>query len=182
MWPKRGSADQPASAPATPTPSGSLTAINEMANWVRFADTKATILAAGLGVVVTMLTNNTGTVVKAMGMTCPAKLVVGGLAAATVSSFLWTLFWVIRAIAPRSALPYNRLNRFAWPSLVGATADQLLAHAQENNVEIDAWQQVVDLAAVAKRKFDACKRAIYGFGVMIMVGVFTVLSAAVYAG
>jgi len=151
-----------------------------MADWVRFADTKATILAAGLGVVVTMLTNSTSTVVKAMGATCPSKLVVGGLAAVTVLSFLWTLFWVIRAIAPRNALPYNKLNRFAWPSLVGATADQLVAHADQNNVEGDAWQQVVDLAAIAKRKFDACKLAIYGFGVMIVAGVFTLLTAAAF--
>lgn len=153
-----------------------------MANWVRFADTKATILAAGLGVVVSMFTNSADVVVKAIGATCLAKLVVGGLAAVTVLSFLWTLVWVIFAITPRKAFPYNKLNRFAWPSLVGATADQLAAHADQNHIDADAWQQVVDLTAIAKRKFDACSKAIYGFGVMIAAGVFTLLAAAGFAG
>ncbi len=164
--------------PVAPETSGSLAAITEIAGWVRFADTKVTILAAGLGVVVTMFTNSAGAVAKAISASCPAKLVVGGLAVAAVISFLWTLFWVMRAIAPRSVVPYNKLNRFAWPSLVGATADQLVAHAAQNSIEADAWQQVVDLAGVAERKFNACKLAIYGFAVMIVVGVFTVLSAA----
>ncbi|OKH66340.1 hypothetical protein EB73_20240 [Mycobacterium sp. SWH-M3] len=166
--------------PTSPATSGCLAAITEMAGWVRFADTKATILAAGLGVVITMLTNSTEAVVKALDASCLARLIVGGFAAATVISFLWTLFWIIRAIAPRSALPYNKLNRFAWPSLVGATADQLVEHAERNSIEADAWQQVLDLAGIAKRKFDACKFAIYGFGTMIIVGFFTVLSAAAF--
>lgn len=152
-----------------------------MANWVRFADTKATILAAGLGVVVTMLTNSTGTVVKAFSGSCASKMVVGGLTAVTVVSFLWTLFWLIRAIAPRNAVPYkNQMNRFAWPSLIGITAEQLVVHADQNSLERDAWQQAVDLAEIAKRKFDACKVAIYGFGVMIVSGVFTLLTAAAF--
>ncbi|WP_067973879.1 hypothetical protein [Mycolicibacter icosiumassiliensis] len=153
-----------------------------MANWVRFADTKATILAAGLGVVVSLLTNSLTMVVKAVSATCPAKLVVGALAGLTVVSFLWTLVWVVLAITPRNALPYNKLNRFAWPSLVGATADQLATHAEQSHIDADAWQQVVDLAAIAKRKFDACTKAIYGFSTMIVAGVFTLLAAAVFVG
>ena len=50
-----GSADGDAT-PVTPASSGSLSAVDQMSSWVRFADTKATILAAGLGVVVTILT------------------------------------------------------------------------------------------------------------------------------
>ncbi|MGB0972130.1 MAG: hypothetical protein ACPGVG_14400 [Mycobacterium sp.] len=43
----------------------------------------------------------------------------------------------------------------------------------------DAWQQILDLAKIAKHKFDACKFAIYGFGVMICAGFFTVVAAGV---
>lgn len=149
-----------------------------MANWVRFADTKATILAAGLGVVVTLLTNSTGTVLKAMNTTCGAKMIVGGLAAVTVVSFLWTLFWVVNAITPRNTVSSGGLNRFAWPSLIGVSADKLLAHVESSEVEVDAWRQVIDLASIADSKFASCKKAINGFALMIVFGVFTVLSAA----
>lgn len=168
--------------PLVPDSSGSLAAVDQMSNWVRFADTKATILAAGLGAVITILTSSATTVVKALDAACPVRLVVGGLAAATVLAFFWTLFWVVRAIAPRKALPYETLNRFAWPSLIGATAEQLVAHANQRGIEADAWQQVVDLAAIANSKFDACRWALYGFGVMIAAAVLTILIASAFAG
>jgi hypothetical protein len=90
---------------------GSLEAIDQMANWVRFADTKATILAAGVGVVATMLASNAGTVVKAMGEGCTAAFLVGGLTATTVVAFLWTLSWLTWAIVPRGRVRYSHLNR-----------------------------------------------------------------------
>jgi hypothetical protein len=182
VWPKhQPPAGGGLASRAGVTPSGSLEAIDHMAAWVRFADTKATVLAAGLGVVVTMLASSTSTVVKALGGGCGGKMTVGGLALITALAFLWTLFWLVRAIAPRNRLPYNGLNRFAWPSLVGATAEQLVAHAAASDVEVDAWQQVVDLAGVAREKFDAVKHAVYGFGLLIVVGVFTVVCAAAFA-
>lgn len=149
-----------------------------MAGWARFGDTKATILAAGLGVVATMFTNSATAVMKAIHGPCPVDLVVGGLALLTVLSFLWTLYWLVRAIAPRSDIPYSGLNRFAWPSLVRANADQLVAHVQQTDVEADAWQQVIDLAVVAQRKFYFCKQAVYGFGVTVVAGLASALLAA----
>lgn len=162
----------------SPSSTGSLAALQHIADWVRFADTKATLLAAGLGVVVTMLTGGASTVVKAMGATCTSRLVVGGLAAVTILSFLWTLIWVIRAITPRKTQRSTTLNRFAWPSLVGITADELADHATEKSLEKDAWQQVVNLAAIAEDKFNACAKATYGFGFMTAFGVFTLMVAA----
>ena len=53
---------------------GSFQAMDQVAHWVRFADTKATILTAGLGVVMTMLMTNSGKVVAALkdkGLTSP---------------------------------------------------------------------------------------------------------------
>lgn len=166
--------------PQTSEDTGSIAAIDQMAGWARFGDTKATILAAGLGVAATMFNSSAPAVFKAMTKPCPADLLVGGFALLTVLSFMWTLFWVVRAIAPRSDIPYQRLNRFAWPSVAEATAEQLVRHAQQNGVEEDAWQQVLDLAKVAKRKFYFCKLAVYGFGVTIAAGVVTVLLSALY--
>ncbi len=178
MWPRRLSAAGNTVTAVSPSSTGSLAALEHIADWVRFADAKATLLAAGLGVVVTMLTSGASTVVKAIGATCTSRLVVGGLAAVTVLSFLWTLIWVIRAITPRKTQLHNTLNRFAWPSLAGVTADELIAHAAAETLEKDAWQQVVNLAAIAKDKFNACTRATYGFGLMTAFGVSTLMAAA----
>ena len=158
----------PASEGQTPQTSegtGSIAAIDQMAGWARFGDTKATILAAGLGVAATMFNSSAPAVFKAMSRPCPAGLLVGGFALLTVLSFMWTLFWVVRAIAPRSDIPYQGLNRFAWPSVADATAERLVRH---------------DQAKVAKRKFYFCRLAVYGFGVTIASGVVTVLLSALY--
>ena len=161
-----------------PDSTGSVAAIDQIAEWARFGDTKATILAAGLGVVATMFATNASAVLAAMHKPCPTGLIVGGLALITLLAFMWTLFWVVRAIAPRSDIPYEGLNRFAWPSVARATAAQLVEHAQQNDVEVDAWQQAVDLSKIAKQKFEFCRLAVYGFGVTTATGVLTVILSA----
>ena len=163
------------SSSAAPASTGSIAAIDQMAGWARFGDTKATILAAGVGVVATMFTNSAPAVLRALDAPCPVGLLVGVFASLAVLSFMWTLFWVVRAIAPRSDIAYQGINRFAWPSVINTTADQLVQHARENDVEKDAWQQVVDLAVIAQRKFFFCRLAVYGFGVTVAAGVITVL-------
>ena len=62
--------------------------------------------------------------------------------------------------------------------LVGITADELADHAIEETLEKDAWQQVVNLAAIAEDKFNACANATYGFGFMTAFGVATLKAAA----
>jgi hypothetical protein len=148
--------------------------MDQMANWVRFADTKATILTAGLGVIVTMLMTNADTITKAMKEGCPAAYVVGSLSGLALSAVGYTLFWLVRAIGPQSRVAYNTVNRFAWPTLTKATADQLIDHAHKVDVRTDAWQQVIDLSSLANRKFDACGRAVKGFAVLVVVSVAVV--------
>jgi hypothetical protein len=151
--------------------------MDQVANWVRFADTKATILTAGLGVVLTMFMTNAKTVADAMSKSCPAAVILGGLAAATLLSFAWTLFWLIRAIKPRSKMQYTELNRFAWPSLLRATSEQLAEHASRVEARTDAWRQVLDLSMLANRKFDACSKAVNGFAVLVLFGLACVAVA-----
>jgi hypothetical protein len=148
-----------------------------MANWVRFADTKATILTAGLGVVLTILMTNAGTIKSAIERGCPAAYVVSTLSALALIAFGYTLFWLVRAIGPQSNVAYTTLNRFAWPTLTKATTDQLSDHARRVDVRIDAWQQVIDLSVLANRKFDACGHAVKGFGVLVVLGVAAVAAA-----
>jgi hypothetical protein len=151
--------------------------MDQIANWVRFADTKATILTAGLGVVLTILMTNADTITSAVKEGCPAAYIVGTLSALALIAFGYTLLWLVRAIGPQSNVGYIALNRFAWPTLTKATTDQLIDHAQKVDVRTDAWQQVIDLSVLANRKFDACGRAIKGFAVLVVLGVAAVATA-----
>lgn len=154
--------------------------MDQVANWVRFADTKATILTAGLGVVLTMLMTNADTITTAIKQGCPAAYVVGTLSTLALIAFGHTLFWLIRAIGPQSGVAYNTLNRFAWPTLTKATAAQMADHALKVDVRADAWQQVIDLSVIANRKFHACGRAVKGFAVLVLLVVVAVTSAIGY--
>lgn len=148
-----------------------------MAGWVRFADAKATILTAGLGVVLTLLMTNARTITRAIEKGCPAICVVGGLTAVAVASFLYTLCWLVRAIGPQTSVTYSGLNRFAWPTLAKTTPDQLIGHTNTVDVQTDAWRQAIDLSILADRKFKASGHAIKGFGVLIVLGAATIATA-----
>jgi hypothetical protein len=160
---------------------GAFQAMDQMANWVRFADTKAAILTAGLGVVLTMLMSNADIVSEAIKQGSPEGYAVGILAGLALVAVGYTLFWLVRAISPRSQASNNTINRFAWPTLVKANADQLIQHTQDIDARIDAWQQVIDLSVLANRKFDACGRAVKGFSVLVILGPATVATAVGFA-
>jgi hypothetical protein len=151
--------------------------MDQMANWVRFADTKATILTAGVGVALTMLMTNAKTIATAIKHGCPEAVIVGGLAVLTLLSFSYTLYWLVRAIGPQNKVTYNTINRFAWPTLLNATTDELTEHTHNVDVRTDAWQQVIDLSALANRKFEACGRAVKGFAALVLLGVACVAVA-----
>lgn len=151
-------------------PDGGFQAMDQMANWVRFADTKATILTAGLGVILTMLMTNAKTVTAAVAKGSIQAFVVGPLALGALAAFLWTLFWLVRAIGPQTSTKYAQLNRFAWPALQSATAEQMLEHTTRVDVRLDAWQQVLDLSHLAGRKFEACSKAVKGFALLAILG------------
>lgn len=154
---------------------GAFQAMDQMANWVRFADTKATILTAGLGVVLTMLMTNAGIVTGAVGKGSLQAFIVAPLVLGALTAFLWTLYWLVRAIGPQTSTKYSQLNRFAWPSLQGATAEQMSEHGKQVDVRVDAWQQVLDLSELAGRKFDACAKAVKGFAFLAILGLSCVV-------
>lgn len=156
---------------------GGFQAMDQMANWVRFADTKATILTAGLGVVLTMLITNAKTVMAAIRRGCPGSLVVGALVLVAFGALCYTLWWLVNAIAPRSDVGNAALNRFAWPSLQRATVDDLVTHASSIDVRRDAWQQVIDLSKLAEKKFSACRQAIRGFATLVVAAAACVATA-----
>lgn len=160
---------------------GCLQSVDHIANWVRFADTKATILTAGLGVVITMTMSKAENIVQATRQGTLQACAVASLGTLTVGAFLYTLAWLCVAIGPRSGIDYPGLNRFAWPSLVGAAPDQLREHASRTPARDDAWRQAIDLSNLAQRKYGACRKAVRGFAVFVVLAVATVLVAAVLA-
>lgn len=166
MWRRRTTKP----APGTEVHDGSSQALDQIANWVRFADTKATVLSAGLGVAITMLASNSAIIFKTMQSTWITGLIVGGLAVMALLAFGWTLFWLIRAIGPQRTTTHTGPNRFSWPSLARLNEDGLRKHLSRTTASEDAWQQTLDLSALADRKFAACARAVYGFGALLILG------------
>lgn len=178
MWRNCAPKPPPENVHESESADGAFQAMEQMSNWVRFADTKATILTAGFGVLITLLMTNATSVANAIREGCVAAAVVGVLAGGTVLTAVWTLFWLLRAIGPQSAISYSQLNRFAWPSVIRTTPEQLSQHAKHVDVRTDAWQQVVDLSTLASRKFDACGKAIRGFAVLAALG-FTCIAFSI---
>lgn len=144
--------------------------MDQLGQWVRFADTKATILVAALGVILTMLMTNGDTIAAATDLSNPQATITYGLLAVVTLSFVWTLLWLLGSISARSTSTSTGINRFAWPTLARTDGLTLLSHGQENDVREDAWQQVADLAGLAKKKFGAFNKALGGFAVVIVSG------------
>ncbi|PKQ18072.1 MAG: hypothetical protein CVT68_05265 [Actinobacteria bacterium HGW-Actinobacteria-8] len=149
-----------------------------MAAWVRFADTKATILTAGLAAVATMLVGKSSSIFAAVSAGCVQGYVVGGLGVVAIGALFYTLFQLAMAIGPRTSATSPGLNRFAWPTLLDVTAENLSEHAATVDPRRDAWRQVIDLAAIADRKFRACNRAVWGFVGFVVAAVTCIGTAA----
>lgn len=163
------------------TDDGALHAMDHVGTWVRFADMKATILAAGLGVILTMLMTNADTIAAAIEDGGTASGILIAVTAATTASAAWTLIWIVRAITPRTGGNTIQSNRFAWPSLSGASADQLSAHLVQTSLQDDGWRQALVLATIADQKFAACTKAVWGFAAFVILASSCVGMAVVIA-
>ncbi len=162
---------------APPAGTGAIEALEQVANWVRFSDTKATVLTAGFGVVLTALVSNwkTATTAIALGGVGSCALIV--IVIASLIAGLLTLYWLILAIAPRSTGTDTGLNRFAWPSLARATPAEIEQRAKTVPVTEDAWRQAVRLAVIAERKFRFTGLAIWSFAAFVVLGFASVTLA-----
>jgi hypothetical protein len=162
LWPDRKAPDP------TPSDDGAMNALSEIGQWVRFADAKAGLLAAGLGVVLAGTVSQAATIVDAVAEG-------GALGALTAALFAWwavfalALVWfLMSAIGPRTTTTGPTVNRFAWPSLAGLSVADLTQHVSKTTRDSDAWRQVADLAAVASAKYRACGRAVIAFMLVIV--------------
>lgn len=157
-------------------PDGSLQALDQMANWVRFADTKATILTAALGVVATMLVSNFDAVVVVSSMGEPYSVLSYSFIIGAATAFVFTLCWLLNALIPRSG-GVPKLNRFSWPSLTRADSALLKDHYSRVSVADDARDQAIVLAGIAEAKFEACRNAAIGLGCFLVIVVVGIGSA-----
>jgi hypothetical protein len=155
----------------TPATDGHIQALDQVANWVRFADTKATVLTAGLAASTTMLAANLGTITKVLELGCWPTAVVGGLLGCALAAFVYTVVQLVRAIGPRTTSQVAGPNRFAWPTLATLSSDSLAAHLERTSAGTDAWRQVLELAGIAKAKYAATNSALRGFAVFIVATV-----------
>ncbi|MFJ3618724.1 hypothetical protein ACIPSH_11305 [Streptomyces iakyrus] len=132
-------------------------AINQVSAWIVSADTKAGLLAAGLGVLVAGLLTRAGDLYS---MSPPHTvrqtliLVLLHLAVVWVTASGW---FIMRTLAPRTVS--STPTRYGWPTLARrAHAPQ---PAETGRAREEAWQHAVDLAAVAERKFAAFRKALH---------------------
>lgn len=157
---------------------GSLQALDHAANWVRFADTKATILMGALGVVTTLLVSNASTIVVAASKSEVAVVAFVAAAVLTAAAFLITLGWLVNAVVPRRPSD-GVLNRFSWPSLLDTDYATLEDHTAVTSSREDALRQALTLAKVADAKFQACGHAGIGFTVFIILAVGMLVAATI---
>lgn len=159
---------RPKSSPSpSDQPEGALEAMEHVSNWVRFADTKATILSAGVAAVLAMSVANAKTVIKQIDYS-PGGITIAALAAISIAAILWTIICIVRAITPNRTTGTLEPNRFAWPAMARLPLEDLQHHARTTLRDEDAWRQTYDLALTANRKFRACKNAAFGFAVLII--------------
>jgi hypothetical protein len=176
MWMATRRREKALANPAATDSDGALVAMDHIANWVRFADTKATILSAGVAAILVMSVGQARVVFDAIDRT-PLGATVGLLAVAASATLVWTLLWILHAIRPRSGVKNLTLNRFAWPAISHKSLSELHEHVQMSTQKDDAWRQVHELSRTAKRKFAACRLAVIGFAALVLTTVTCILLA-----
>lgn len=137
-------------------------AVQEVGGWIKNADSKVTVLAAGLGVTLAAVAAQAGAIAKGVGH-APActSLIIVTLAMLFAVSILSSAIYICLALYPRDG-GVTIDNRFSWTTLSkwAAVPDEVVA---SNGIE-DAWRQAQELARIAKLKFRAFRTALLLFG------------------
>lgn len=148
-------------------------AVQEIGQWIRNADTKVTILAAALGVLISSLASK-GDLVAAVFMkdTGCIKLVVGVVLLAWLLTAVMTVLRIYSALQPRTHSSSVGLNRFAWPVL--AKLEVAPRDLSQDALAGEAWTQAYDLAKIAAAKYSDFKFALRWFIASLGVGVLLI--------
>jgi hypothetical protein len=156
---------------------GALVAMDQVGQWVRYADTKAGLVAAGFAAVLVLITGQVDDVVTTMksGRDWMAVCIV--LAVLVVAAAVITLWNLIDAIVPRPRGEGPVNNRFAWPALKEMDRSGLRAHLAATTVADDAWEQTLALAKIADQKYEAARAALAALMFFTLTGTVLVVGA-----
>lgn len=134
-----------------------LAVMASTSEWIRSADTKASILAASLFAVLGFSLAATSSI-PAIWKGGPAPtpqswcqmlaLVLSTLTLAALLAVLW----------PRTVIPHP--NRFSWPWLAGADQAEVEERVRSSKVRAEGWQQAKVLAEIANQKHRCLKVAV----------------------
>lgn len=178
--PQPGDTDPPVTAPApTVVSTGGVVAHDQVAQWVRFADTKATILLAALGIVTTLLVTQLHLVAyEIRDDHGTGRVILSSLATIAVAAFAAALLNLVKAISPRTGTD-NALNRFGWPSVATHTNDEIRQHVRTADPVAEIWDQIRLLSVLARNKFAALRAAIFAFSVYVSASIATLVVAII---
>lgn len=126
-------------------------AVSETGAWIKNADTKATILAAGLGIAASVTAGRAAAI---------WQLITGSNLSLTVAAVLTSAAFIIGAVgaiwfAARTLIPRTKVsdgrNPFAWPSVASSfqVDDENFGDASAGQ----AWNQAHALAQIAAAKY-----------------------------
>lgn len=150
-------------------------AIQETGNWVKNADTKTTILAAALGVLLTAIASRSTDIHTGFTTSTGSYLVLlaVSLVAFTLASVV-TVGCIYRALTPRTQ-PGSLENRFSWPSM--AARDLPPVGMPSDSIAREAWEQAHTLAKIAQQKYRWFRWALsFYIGSFISAGLLVALS------
>ncbi|PZE86603.1 hypothetical protein EDF31_101616 [Curtobacterium sp. PhB142] len=153
-------------------------AVSETGAWIKNADTKATILAAGLGATATVTASRAA---PTWALIAGSNQVLSIAAVIAVSVFVvgavGTVWCAVRTLIPRTNVSGGR-NPFAWPSVASSFVvdDSEFQKASAKQ----AWNQVHALALIAKAKYEAFALALRWFILTVIgAGVLVALASTV---
>lgn len=174
--------NRPSAAP--PTAAGVLVppwedaklAMTEFGNWIKNADTKVTVLAASLSILVASLASKIDTFHAALSnpgfrhkWILLSLLVILSFAALSTAGFIY------QALRPRSS-GTSAHNRFAWPSIADSSYPPKDLDPADTLAE--AWAQNHALARIAAQKFKAFASALRCFGLTLVLSGICIAVAA----
>lgn len=152
--------------------------MQEIGGWIKNADTKVTILAGSLGVVLSVGASRLGDLIA---LFTDLPLLTTAVAIALLCVFVVTTAnagrWVFVALIPRTDTG-ERANRFAWPYL--ASLPVAPREFDASIVAAECWDQAYSLARIAARKYSAFRRALEWFFVAMSSLLVLVVALAVF--
>lgn len=147
---------------------GAQLAVQEFGNWVRHADSKVTVLAAAIGVSVTLLAGRSGAVfmvltAAGLALWIQMAVIITGIGSLVCIGAALRLVFV--ALAPRMDASAPR-NPFSWPD-VAAAVPRLPRPSRVDEIDF-AWHEAGTLASIARKKYGAFRRALEWFLVSVV--------------